>query len=368
MKEIEALILKSVFGTLNTSEQERLNLWLEDEEHQRFYMRIRKRLLQRDTVRFLAEVDTEKALRKSYRRRHHYSYSIAVAAGIAAVVCLMIYLWPASSPEKLPGERQIAQQHATITLSSGEVVSLEQDSITHYSDAEIIEVSNKGINIKENKSTTSVGYNTLNVPHGESYSIKLPDGTKVWVNALSELKFPSSFKNMDERVVELSGEAYFEVAPDKAHPFRVKTEQQLITVTGTAFNVSAYAGETSRTTLCNGSVTVETAKEKKINLVPGQQLSVSSSGEFEIEKVNPQLYTTWINGIYSFEDQTLKDVFKVLCRWYDIQKVVFNLDDEEKQLFSGKLRRSDDLETILLVIEKGSNRVIEYKDETVIIK
>lgn len=370
MKEIKHIILKSVFGTLNTSEQKDLDLWLTDEDHQRLYERIRERLQQRDTVRFLAEIDTERALRIFHRRRRRHSLRIvAVAAGIAAAICLMIYLWPANQPTVVPNkQQQIAQQHATITLSSGEVIDLTQDSTTHYANSDVIEIKNKDIHVKDNRSSESAGYNTLNVPHGDTYSIELPDGTKVWVNALSTLKFPSSFKNKNERIVELTGEAYFEVAHDASHPFLVKTRQQLITVKGTAFNVSAYDGEISRTTLCRGSVTVKTAKEQQIDLIPGQQLALNSSGDFKVETVNTQLYTTWIDGIYCFENQTLKDVFKVLSRWYDIQNVVFDLKSEETQLFSGKLRRSDDLRTILLVIEKGSKQSIEYKDKTVIIK
>ena len=369
MKEIKHIILKSVFGTLNTSEQKDLDLWLTDEDHQRLYERIRERLQQRDTVRFLAEIDTERALRIFHRRRRHHSLRVvAAAAGIAAAICLIIYLWPANQPTIVPNRQQIAQQHATITLSSGEVIDLTLHSTTHYANSDVIEIKNKGIHVKDNHSSESVGYNTLNVPHGDTYSIELPDGTKVWVNALSTLKFPSSFKNKNERIVELTGEAYFEVAHDASHPFLVKTRQQLITVKGTAFNVSAYDGEISRTTLCRGSVTVKTAKEQQINLNPGQQLALNSSGDFKIETVNTELYTTWIDGIYCFENQTLKDVFKVLSRWYDIQNVVFDLKSEETQLFSGKLRRSDDLRTILLVIEKGSKQSIEYKDKTVIIK
>ncbi|MFR8080746.1 MAG: FecR family protein [Odoribacter splanchnicus] len=106
---------------------------------------------------------------------------------------------------------------------------------------------------KGNHQSREPVYNTLTVPRGENYSIVLADGTRVWVNALSSLKFPTSFKGADSRTVELVGEGFFEVAHDTLHPFRVMTAQQTIIVTGTAFNVTAYAEEVSRTTLCQGS-------------------------------------------------------------------------------------------------------------------
>lgn len=367
MKDIEELILKSIYGTLTSSEQEVLNVWLADSGNKKRYIRVRQRLLQRDAVQFLAEVDTEKALRLSHRRRHHRSIGIAAAiVGVAATIFFAVWLWPVGESGIYPAGEQTAMEHATITLASGEVLDLSSGSLTHQSDAEEIEVTDKDIHIK--KGMPSVGYNVLKVPHGESYSINLPDGTRVWVNALSELKFPSSFEGADERIVELTGEGYFEVAHDVAHPFRVKTEQQLITVTGTAFNVSAYVGEISRTTLCEGSVEVKTPAEKMVRLVPGQQLSVTPSGQMEVEEVHPQIFTSWIHGIYYFENQTLDEVFKVLCRWYDIHEVVFDSTIGEQELFSGKLRKSDKLETILQVIERGSNRSIKYKDGILEIK
>lgn len=369
MEELENLILKSVYGTLTSAEQGTLNTWLTDAKNQKQYIRIRERLLQRDTIQFLAEVNTEKALRLSYRRRYRRLISMAATAVSAAIIFLLISLWPTGESEIFPAGEQIAMKHATITLASGEVLELNRDSLKHSSVAETIEVTDKDIHIKENVPSSSTGYNILRVPRGESYSIKLSDGTKVRVNALSELKFPSSFKEMKERVVELTGEGYFEVAHDTLHPFRVKTEMQLITVTGTMFNVSAYSGEVSRTTLCEGSVVVKTTTEETVRLLPGQQLSIpAAGGRPEIREVNTEFFTAWMNGEYYFDNQTLREVFNTLSKWYDIDEVQFVSIMDEQNLFSGKFRRSDRLETILQMIERGTNFSIEYVDKKVTVK
>ena len=203
-----------------------------------------------------------------------------------------------------------------------------------------------------------IRYNTLNVPRGKNYALTLPDGTRVRVNALSQLKFPSSFSGNAKRQVELKGEGYFEVARDTAHPFEVKTAQQTIIVTGTSFNISAYENETNRTTLCSGKVIVETPQGEQIPLSPGQQVATDLSGKTEIMEVDTDIYTAWLKGIYYFDEKTLTEVFKELSKWFDISEVNYIDPALEERLFSGKLKKADGLEVILQVIEQGSRSKI----------
>ncbi len=371
MKDIKGIIIKSVYGTLSAGEQMQLDAWLADADNRKRYSRIRQRLLQRDAITFLAEVDTEKAYKQIHQRLHRHTLRIAVATiSIAAALLGAVWLWqmPQESRQEATfiAEVPITKQQATLELATGEVLALDATAQTHQSEQEVIEIANKEIQIK--KGAQTVGHHTLNVPHGDNYSITLTDGTRVWVNALSQLKFPSSFEGLNERVVELTGEAYFEVAPDKAHPFKVRTAQQLITVTGTAFNISAYADDATRTTLCEGSVEVKTPAEENIQLIPGQQLTITPNGEHTIAEVNTQLFTAWIHGIYYFDNQTLDEVFGVLKRWYDIREVTYDSAANRHQLFSGKLRKTDTIETIIKVIERGSNRSIHYENGTMEIK
>ena len=205
------------------------------------------------------------------------------------------------------------------------------------------------------------------MPRGENYSIVLADGTRVWVNALSSLKFPTSFKGADSRTVELVGEGFFEVAHDTLHPFRVMTAQQTIIVTGTAFNVTAYAEEVSRTTLCQGRVTVETFAGDVVRMIPGQQLSVDESGETELREVNTDIYMAWMKGEYYFDSRTIEEVLTELEKWFEINEVEFTDASFKQRLFSGKFKKSDGLEIILRTMERGIEGRIEYKDGRVTI-
>ena len=270
---------------------------------------------------------------------------------------LRFFCWPVV--QTVPVKVESQSHGATIVLSNGEEVRLGDTVLNHRLREANIDVANGEIKVQATNVETKVeskviAYNTLKVPHGESYSITLADGTRVWVNALSSLKFPSSFEGSAERIVELVGEGFFEVARDTVHPFRVKTVNQTIVVTGTAFNVEAYVGEVSRTTLCQGQVIVEASVGKPVFLSPGQQLSVDKQGEVVVAEVNTDVYTSWIRGEYYFDNQTLDQVLLELGKWFEIKEVIFFDPALERQLFSGKFKKSDGLETILKVIERGS--------------
>lgn len=360
--DIELLILHSVYGCLSEDESRDLSQWLEKEGNKKLYEKICYNLKNQDAVEFLSGIDTEAALRRTKRKRHRPVAIIASAiTGLAAAILIGVSLWPGINEKPTIPE---PFKCATLTFASGEILPLDGTSDNHHAEEDVrIEVSGETIQVLAGKSKAKkTVYNTLNVPHGESYSIMLTDGTRIWVNALSELKFPSSFEGSTERVVELSGEGYFEVARDTAHPFRVVTPRQTIVVTGTEFNVTAYAGQTDRTTLCSGSVTVGTATGKTIHLTPGQQLSLDSSGEPTVTEVNSYIYTAWRTGEYYFDNQTLGEVFLTLGRWFDIREVMFTDITVEQQVFCGKLKKSDGLETILQVIGHGSGKRIDYTD------
>ena len=355
--DIKQIILKAIYGKLSDDERKELELWLEEEGNRRLYERVREHLESRDAVQFLGDVDVEKALRRIRRRRRKSIVAISsVVAGIAAVVLVAVLLWPVV--QTVPVKVESQSPGAIIVVSNGEEVRLGDTVLNHRLREANIDVTNgeikvQAVNVEIKIESKAIAYNTLKVPHGESYSITLADGTRVWVNALSSLKFPSSFEGSTERIVELIGEGFFEVARDTAHPFRVKTGNQTIVVTGTSFNVEAYVGEVSRTTLCQGRVIVETSAGEPVLLNPGQQLSVDKQGEVVVAEVNTDVFTAWIKGEYYFDNQTLEQVLLELGKWFEINEVIFSEPVLEQQLFSGKFKKSDGLETILKVIERG---------------
>lgn len=360
--DIKSIILRSVYGSISEEEEQELSQWLGIESNKRLYEKIRHHLESRDTVEFLAGIDTERALCRAHRRLRRPMLAITLAAAsVAAMILIGLFVWSLPETTSVVPE---SPRGATLTLASGEVLQLDGTMVDHRTDKDArIEVAGETIKIHAGKKIPAAPvYNTLNVPHGESYCITLAEGTRVWVNAMSSLKFPSSFEGEATRTVELSGEGYFKVARDTVHPFRVITLRQTIVVTGTEFNVTAYADEVNRTTLCSGSVTVETSEGKPIYLRPGQQLSITTTGETTVTEVNTEMYTAWRTGEYYFDNQTLGEVFLTLGRWFDIREVDFSDPATERQLFSGKLKKSDGLETILKVIQRGCKSRIEYKD------
>jgi len=202
-------------------------------------------------------------------------------------------------------------------------------------------------------------YNTLEIPRGGEYSLTLADGTKVWMNADSKLKYPISFVE-DRRVVYLEGEAYFEVAKDASKPFIVSTTSGDISVLGTQFNVKNYAEDkTIYTTLVEGSVLFRGTTNRETILVPGQQIIFSPEyGTQELKQVNVNNFIGWKDNLFQFEELSLDDIMKTLSRWYDV--TVSYEKEELKQLqFSGNLDKYSNIESFLKLFEVGAK--IEFK-------
>lgn len=202
-------------------------------------------------------------------------------------------------------------------------------------------------------------YNTLEIPRGGEYSLTLADGTKVWMNADSKLKYPISFVE-DRRVVYLEGEAYFEVAKDASKPFIVSTTSGDITVLGTQFNVKNYAEDKAiYTTLVEGTVLFRGTTNRETILVPGQQIIFSPEyGTQELKQVNVNNFIGWKDNLFQFEELSLDDIMKTLSRWYDV--TVSYEKEELKQLqFSGNLDKYSNIESFLKLFEVGAK--IEFK-------
>jgi transmembrane sensor len=168
---------------------------------------------------------------------------------------------------------------------------------------------------REPGKTTAIGFNTLATARGQQYQVVLPDGSHVWLNAASSLKFPTAFTG-SQRKVELTGEAYFEVAKNKEMPFTVDVNQSQVQVLGTHFNIMAYPEESStNTTLLEGSVKVSKDNLSKL-IVPGQQARVTK--EIHVAEVNTDQVMAWKNGNFSFNDEDIHTLMNQIARWYDV--------------------------------------------------
>jgi len=260
---------------------------------------------------------------------------------------------------------------ATLTLADGRRIILSNAAngrlakvqgviISKTADGQIIyKVTDAGPSASAQPGTAS--YNTLSTAKGETYQVRLPDGTLVWLNAGSSLKYPVSFTAGSERKVELSGEAYFEVFKDKQHPFVVKSVEQEVEVLGTHFNVSSYNKTDTRTTLIEGSVKVLTGVAGQIKtavLKPGEQ-SVYSEDRFIVKHIDPELEIAWKNGKTEFEDADLKTIMEMLERWYNIE--VIYQDRLTDSRFSGSVSRSKNISEVLKLLE--TTREVHFRIE-----
>jgi len=192
----------------------------------------------------------------------------------------------------------------------------------------------------------------------------VPDNSKVWLNAASSLKYPSNFAALKERKVELTGEAYFEIAKDKVHPFIVQSGTQAVKVLGTHFNINSYADEPAiRTTLVEGSVSIN----DKTILKPDQQAIASSDG-VKVISVNASVYINWKDGIFIFKNENLKSVMRKIARWYDVQVEYRGVEDKSKT-YSGSVSKYTDISNVLKVLQdsEGINFTIEGKKLTVLL-
>lgn len=248
---------------------------------------------------------------------------------------------------------------AVLTLSSGEVVLLDSLGNTRIDSETSAELQNKDGVLYYGEAGESaqneVVYNTISTPRARQYNLVLSDGTRLFLNSGSSVRYPTRFGTA-AREVHITGEVYFEVTHQEAGgrsvPFIVHTDRTRIEVLGTEFNVNAYTDERFiETTLINGSVNVSTAGGEAL-LKPGKQARVDYSGRISVEdNVNLEQVTAWKSGLFSFENDDIQTVMRQLARWYDIE-VSFGSDIPE-ETFWGDLQRNAPLSTVLRVLEKS---------------
>ena len=320
----------------------------------------------------LKDEKTKKPIIISLIKSNVFRYS--VAASVLTFVLFNFFTKKTSSYENegvlsQNKSTQIVAEKSILTLNNGTEISL--DTIQNY-EGETLSISGKEIIYKTIKSNAKdVTYNYLTISRGEQFFLKLSDGTQVWLNSETKLKYPVSFINGEDRKVELVfGEAYFDVSPSTEHNgsrFKVFNQFQEVEVLGTEFNIKAYKDESKIfTTLVEGKVTID-VNGKKQNLIPSEQsvLNIRNS-DININKVNIYNELSWKEGVFIFKDKSLYEIMKVISRWYDID---FVFEDKEvgNTTFNGKLLKSQTLEEILNFI-KLNNTKFEIIDKMIIFK
>ncbi|MBC9932987.1 FecR family protein [Chitinophaga qingshengii] len=289
----------------------------------------------------------------------------AAAAVTAAIVTAGSYWYhqhhthvPASPTtqvsDALPGSDK-----AILTLSNGRRIVLDSagnGALAQQGGVRIVKKEDGSLLYVDDQTgaVTDTLYNTMSVPKGGQYKLVLPDGSRVWLNAASTLKYPVAFSNRD-RTVELDGEAYFEVAASAAHPFLVKVRHTQVAVLGTSFNIMAYPDETGiHTTLLNGAVKIKQGTIEKM-LAPGQQAVVNNNnGAITVGETETALATAWKDGQFRFSANNIPMVLRQISRWYNID-IVYQGNIPQGHI-TGKVPRNMKLSGVIRILELSGIR------------
>jgi len=328
--------------------------------------------------------------------RHYRKYQLWQKIGAVAVLLIMLstgfYFYRLSRPNDADtielSKNDIAPggNKASLTLSDGQIIDLsnakngalraEQGiSILKNKDGQLVytvSASAKNRNSHTNAGgQKNVAYHIITTPRGGEYQINLPDGTRIWLNAASSIKFPVSFDNLSERKVQLSGEAYFEVAKNKKKPFRVLSNQQLVEVLGTHFDINSYTQEGStKTTLLEGLVKVTPYISNKTNAAqvihPGQQSVISLTG-IAIQQADVEEVMGWQKGEFVFNNQPLKDIMYNLSRWYDVD-IIYQDEALRNEVFSGVITRFSKISEVLRMLELTEHVQFKIEGRRIIVK
>ena len=246
--------------------------------------------------------------------------------------------------------------HATLTLENGSVITLDQladGEIARQAGLTIRKTSDGQLVYETGNADAKEGlpaYNTVTTPKGGQYRVILPDGTHVWLNAASSLRYPIRF-NGATRQVELTGEGYFEVSANESAPFVVASSNQIVRVTGTHFNINAYPEEQSvQTTLLEGKVTVVSNDGKNsVSLKPGEQALLERE-KLLVKAIDTEQAIDWKNGDFIFENEDIRSIMRRVARWYDVD-IIYENGYQPNTGFFGQVSRSKNISEVLQVLE-----------------
>ena len=377
--EIGHLLQKYFSGTIMPDEQRLLDSWMkEKEEHKQLFERLRKDTRFAEEYGIFREVDTTRAwetfrVKNGLGRQRRMTTWIKYVAVIALplLVAGVWLLYPRGGEQSIPvaqntkivkrevspvlevvgGGKVILEKEKDKMIEAGRCVDVQQSSgMLVYSDSVVSEYADT---------------NVLRIPKGGEFKLQLADGTRVYLNSATDLRYPVAFTGPERRVY-LKGEAYFEVAKDVEHPFIVVTDDVQVRVYGTSFNVNTLGADGVRTVLVEGKVGIRGQDLDREYVLKPNELAFydRNSRDMKIETVDPDLYTLWRKGIFVFERETLENIMNTLSLWYDME--VFFQSESAKQLhFSGHMKRYEQIEDILHAITDATGVVFTINDRTV---
>ena len=318
--------------------------------------------------------DVDNAWRKIQSKRgRKWMLSVCKYAAMFVLGVSLVYVVTRPEPEEKIVRAEVIKPgrlQAELRLGTGVRLALNEHQGVYSSENAGVEIVNDTVtgkvsyHVNETGMEDSLVFNTLIVQKGGEYSLELPDGTVVWVNSESSLRFPEKFTS-NRREVFLEGEAYFEVKKDANRPFYVHTEAGKVRVLGTAFNVCAYSNDRFwQTTLVEGSVMIN-QEEKEVLLKPNEQYQIDvRTGKAGLREVLPELYTSWRDGKFYFKAYTFEELVEKLERWYDFK--MFYMNEEIKtRRFSGVVNKYQPLEEMFKFLQMTSDVQFNVKGNVV---
>lgn len=368
--ETSSLIVRKMRGELSKKEEERLEKWRkQSRNNEQLYEKLSlQEYFAEDYARYQAvcpREDWQRILQKiKYKKKRNWRVLVGYAAVFMTALGISCWLWWQNIPVKQ--EIKMVEQEivpgtlkAVLKLAGGKQISLDKDSEMNNRLLSQYGISQHDSILSYSTAVAVDEFHTLEVPRGGEYILLLEDGSKIWINAESVLKFPVHFTSDQRKIYLLEGEAYFRIQPDTLRPFRVETSGLTIEVTGTEFNVMAYSGKQQvETTLAKGSVKMLTDLQQ-VSLHPGEQ-GVFSKTDKQVSKkeIDVAYYTSWKDGVFEFKDMPLYEVAQQLGRWYDVE---FQFQEERLKhvRFTGAILKNKSLQFILEVIK--DTRTVSYR-------
>lgn len=389
IKEIVDLIILEINEELSPAEKATLKNWIDENPHHLLiYNQIKNSTKFNEWKERREDVDSALAFQSVYaqirenKKRQLFQFIVKFAAAIIFPIMIAggVFLYLTADKTTITEQVEMAEikpgaAKAILKLDNGQVVELDslKNETLQESDGTTIAKVKGVLNYTKDQprsKSKKVIYNTIEIPRGGEFNLLLADGTRVYLNSLSRLKYPVNFTGKN-REVELSGEAYFEVAHDSQRPFLVKSGNVTTEVLGTSFNVNAY--ETNAkvvTTLVEGKVKIKSNIDNSVEriLAPDEQASFDVvTGNVDVNTVNVNLYTAWKEGKLIFYDNRLEEIMNVLTRWYSAE-VAYQSPLIKDLRFSGKLNRYGEIDQILDIIKATKKVEIEINNNTILFK
>lgn len=385
IKDKDEWIGRILNGEATPGELRDLSEWLKNPENETYFGQCRKlwnltsgpsasaEQVEAEWGRFRNYI-REEGRQKAIRRPSTFRRVASWAAILLLPLTLGVYLFlHTEKPVTTPDVQEMAgvspgQSKAVLRTADGREVALGTGGPSQLEVARNAFVRDNGSVVVYADSADQPGevqYNHLTVPRGGEYQIVLSDGTEVYLNSASALKYPVAF-GKDERAVYLSGEAYFKVTKDNARPFFVYANSVKIQVYGTSFNVNTHPAESIRTVLVEGSVGIS-GKGPEYRMKPSQLAEYTKDGTLkQIREVDVNPYIAWRKGLFLFEDQGLEEIMHTLSLWYDVD-VFYASEDVKKFHFTGYMQRYEEIGRILNAISKMVGVQFKINGKTIVV-